>query len=342
MKTGIWLLQLGTPDDSSVGAARRFLIEFLSDPRVIDIPALFRFLLVYGIIAPFRSPKTAEAYQSIWMKDGSPLAVYSRALATELQNILKDRAEVKLSMRYQNPSLEKGWNEWKVSNPEKLIIVPLYPQYASATTGSTLEKVFKILEKEENIPALQIVPPFYDAAFFLDAWAAIARENQILDYEHILFSFHGIPERQVKKTDPTGAHCLEKSDCCAEKNLANRFCYRHHCLQTAAGIAKRLGLSADRYSISFQSRLGRTPWLKPFTDIVVPELPARGIRSLAVFSPSFVADCLETLEELDIRLKTSFISAGGKKFKLIPSLNAHPLWVQGLANHLSQWITAPK
>lgn len=332
-KTGILLLNLGTPDDTSVKSVRRYLRQFLSDPRVIDIPALGRWALLNLVILPFRPAKSAEAYRQIWSAEGSPLLIHTRSLCEQLQALVGPERKVRFAMRYQNPSMTAALDAFQAENVERLIVVPLYPQYASSSTGSCLEELYRLCGSRWNVPHLAIVPPFYDHPAFIEAEVAIAREHlgDMSRYDYLLMSFHGLPERQVTKTDPTGSHCLAQNSCCDRIVAANRYCYRAQCYASARLLAERLGLGPDRYGVSFQSRLGRTPWIRPYTDHLFEELPAKGIKRLAVMIPSFTADCLETLEEIDIRGRESFLGAGGTEFTMVPSLNSHPAWVRAVA-----------
>ncbi len=328
---GVLLINLGTPDAPETGAVRRYLREFLSDPRVLDITPVGRTALLYGVILPFRPQKSAEAYRKIWMPEGSPLLVYGNALRDRLQDALGPGWVVELGMRYQSPSLASAIQKLHARGVRELTVVPLYPQYASSSTGSSLEAVYRLVGAAWNVEALRVLPPFYDRQPFLDAFADVGRPVLAeARPDHVLFSFHGLPERQVKKSDPTGAHCLSRADCCDVQVPANRWCYRMQCFFTARGLAQRLGLEAGKWTVTFQSRLGRTPWIKPYTDLVIPELAQKGVKRLAVFCPAFVADCLETLEEIGIRAKAQFLSVGGEALTLVPSLNAHPSWVRGL------------
>ena len=230
-------------------------------------------------------------------------------------------------MRYGKPSLGSAIEKLRARGVRELTVVPLYPQYASSSTGSSLERVYRLVGEAWNVEALRVLPPFYDRPAFLDAFAAVGRPVLAeARPEHVLFSFHGLPERQVKKSDPTGAHCLARADCCDTRVPANRWCYRMQSFHTARELAQRLGLEVGTWTVSFQSRLGRTPWIKPYTDLVLPELAGKGVKRLAVFCPAFVADCLETLEEIGIRARDQFLSAGGEALTLVPSLNAHPSW----------------
>jgi ferrochelatase len=334
---GVLLINLGTPDAPETGAVRRYLREFLSDPRVLDISPAGRAALLYGVILPFRPKRSAEAYRKIWLPEGSPLLVHGTALRDRLQDALGPGWVVELGMRYGTPSLGSAIEKLRAYGVRELTVVPLYPQYASSSTGSSLERVYRLIGEAWNVESLRVLPPFYDRPAFLDAFADVGRPVLAeARADHVLFSFHGLPERQVKKSDPTGGHCLQRPDCCDTRVPANAWCYRMQCFFTARGLAQRLGLEPGRWTVTFQSRLGRTPWVKPYTDLVIPELAQRGAKKLAVFCPAFVADCLETLEEIGIRGRDQFLSCGGEALTLVPSLNGHPSWVRGLTHMLRQ------
>lgn len=329
-KLGVLLINLGTPESPTTGDVRRYLREFLSDPRVIDIAAPLRWLLLNLVILPFRPARSAEAYRKVWKPEGSPLLVYSRRLADALRGALPD-CDVELAMRYGRPSLRGALLALHERGCERIVAVPLYPQYAASSTGSTVEAVYAAAGELWNTPFLSVVPPFYDHPAFIDAFAQVAAPVlQDFRPDHTLFSFHGLPERQIHRSDASGVHCLRSAACCEVITKSNQSCYRAHCVATAAALRDRLGLAKDATSIAFQSRLGRTPWIGPFTDVVIPELAQRGVKRLAVFCPAFVADCLETLEEIGIRANEQFKQAGGEALQLIPSLNDHPAWVQAL------------
>jgi ferrochelatase len=326
---GLLLINLGTPSAPETGPVRRYLREFLSDPRVLDIHPVARWLLLNLVILPTRPAKSAEAYRKVWMDRGSPLLVHSLDLLEKVRARLPG-VPVELGMRYQEPSLAGALERLLAAGCDRVTVLPLYPQYASSSTGSTLEEVWRLAGRLWNTPALRVVPPFYDHPAFLDAFAAVARP--VLDEvapDLVLMSFHGLPERQVKKSDATGRHCLASATCCDAIVDANRMCYRAHCFATARGLAERLGL-AGKYEVAFQSRLGRTPWIRPFTDVRVQELAAQGTKRIAVLSPSFVADCLETLEEVGLRLREDFLAHGGEELRLVPSLNATDAWVEAV------------
>lgn len=340
--TVVLLINLGTPDAPTPQAVRTYLREFLSDPRVIDLPAPLRFLLLNCIILPLRPKKSAHAYGQIWRpaeagapQGMSPLLHFSLQQEAALKEALKGHpVEVMLAMRYGNPSLTQALLRLQQRNLARLIVLPLYPQYAPATTGSTLELIHNALRTWHNIPALQVTPPFYAQPSVVEAWARSVQEARLEEPQALLLmSFHGLPERQIRTADAQrgGApHCLSHSDCCAQMSEANRNCYRAQCFDTARHIAARLGLGSDAYRISFQSRLGRTPWIQPYTDDVLRELAQSGHKRLLVMCPAFVSDCLETLEEIELRGRERFLQYGGESLRYIPALNAQPLLIQAL------------
>ncbi len=332
MRTGVLLINVGTPDSPDVSSVRKYLREFLTDGRVLTVPALIRWLLVHLIIAPFRGPKSAHAYKSIWTKDGSPLLVNGKSLASSLQQEMGPSFVVRLAMRYGNPPIESVIRELLDEHLcERLIVVPLYPQYSSSATGTAIERVQSILAKRAVIPAVRFVGDFYDNEGFLAAQADIAREKLAsFKADHVLMSYHGLPESHVKAT--TKDHCLAKPDCCKSLGAHNRFCYRAQAFATSRSLAQKLGLSEGSYTVSFQSRLGRTPWIQPFTDMILSDLYKNGVRRLAVTVPSFVSDCLETIEEIGMRAREDWTALGGEDFLLIPCVNSDPRWVKALAN----------
>jgi ferrochelatase len=327
-KKGLLLVNLGTPDAPEPGPVRRYLREFLSDPRVIDVNPVGRWLLLNLFILPFRPAKSAEAYQKIWAKEGSPLLVYSRALTAAVAGRLQGRYEVELAMRYGNPSLPDAVKALRSRGVTEFTVLPLYPQAAASSSSSTLARAYEVLAGAWDVAPVRAVPAFFDHPGFLDAFATVARPVIAeARAEHVLMSYHGLPERHMRKSDPSGRHCLASAGCCEVLTDVNRNCYRAQCFATSRGLAERLGLGRDGYTVSFQSRLGRTPWVKPYTDFVLPELAQRGIKRLAVMCPAFVADCLETLEEVGLRARDQFLQSGGESLTLVPSLNAHPAWV---------------
>jgi ferrochelatase len=328
--TGLLLINLGTPDEPSTPAVRRYLREFLSDPRVLDIGAVGRSLLLNAVILPTRPGKSAAAYRSIWdAKRGSPLLFHSQDLARGVATALGSGWHVELAMRYGSPSIASAMAALQRAPCERIVVLPLYPQYASSSTGTSIERVMELAAEQWVVPALDFVPAFYADAGFLGAFEAVAKPALAdAKADHVLFSFHGLPERQIAKTDATGTTCTFGA-CC--ERLANPTCYRAQCVATATALAGRLGLARDGYTICFQSRLGRTPWIKPFTDVVLDELAKAGKKRLAVLCPAFVADCLETVEEIGIRAVEQFKRAGGEFLALVPSLNATPAWVEAVA-----------
>lgn len=326
-------MNLGSPDSTSVADVKRYLDEFLMDKRVIDYPWLFRLLLVKGLITPSRAPKSAEAYQSIWTKDGSPLIVITRQQQQALQQRIDEPVEI--AMRYGNPSPANAFDNLLKLDPglEEVVAIPLYPHYAMASYETAVEYAKDIHTKNKYPFKLSFIPPFFDEPGYIAAMVENIRPYLNEPYNHILFSYHGIPARHLTKVDPTGNHCMRLPDCCNKPSAAHATCYRHQCFATTKLITAALNIPAAKHSISFQSRLGRG-WLQPFTDIRLEEMPNEGIKKLLIISPAFVSDCLETLEELEERGKESFLNAGGESYKMIPCLNVHPLWI----NALEKWV----
>lgn len=326
---GLLLLNLGTPDAPTPEAVRRYLREFLSDPRVIDIHPIARFLLLNLIILPLRPRRSAEAYQKIWTRDGSPLLLHGRGLAQAVQARLGDGWKVRLAMRYGNPSLQSALSE--LTDCERVVALPLYPQYSSASTGSSLEKLYQLAATPQVTPNLSVVPPFfrdpgYLACFIARSRTVIAKERP----DHVVFSYHGLPERQVKKCDASQRHCLVSADCCSSLSPVNQNCYRAQCYDTSRSLALALGLRDGESTTCFQSRLGRTPWIRPYSDETIDSLLAAGKKRLVVVCPAFVADCLETIEEIGIRAKEDFVSRGGESLTLVPSLNSDDDWADAV------------
>lgn len=341
--TGVLLINLGTPDEPETAAVRRYLREFLSDPRVIDMNPVGRWLLLNLIILPTRPAKSAAAYRKIWGPAGSPLLTHGRALAEAVGDALQpDDAIVTLAMRYGNPSIAAGLDTLRQAGCDRLIVFPLYPQYASSSTGSTVEAVYREASKRWNTPYITVIPPFFGDARFLNAFASVGKPIlNDLQPEHVVFSFHGLPERHIRKSDE-GHGCLENDHCCDELTLGNRNCYRAQCWATARGIARALALSPHQYTMSFQSRLGRDPWIRPYTDETIVNLAKSGTKRIAVYCPAFVADCLETLEEIGIGLKEAFIEAGGDELVLVPSLNSDQVWIDAVVGMLRDVLGQPK
>ncbi len=323
------LINLGTPDSPSVKDVRRYLSEFLNDPRVIDIAPLARMLLVNGIIVPFRAPKSAKIYRMLWTPEGSPLLIYGRKVQQLLQQALPENYTVELAMRYQNPSLDEVLGRMQKAGYHKIILLPLFPQYASSSTGSALEKAMRIIRRWWVIPEISIVGPYFDNPGYIRAFAEKAKIHNPDSFDHILFSYHGLPERQVDKAHRDGKPC-EAHPCRHEINEENRYCYKAECYATTRLLAAELGIPTERYTVAFQSRLGRDPWIQPYSDKVIEELAAKGVKRLLVFSPAFVADCLETTVEIGYEYKDLFEAHGGTHLQLVESLNDSPLWIKTL------------
>jgi ferrochelatase len=330
-KKGILLVNLGTPDNPEVPAVRRYLSQFLMDERVIDIPKFNRTLLVKGIIVPFRSPKTAKLYKEIWNENGSPLLYYSKIQAKLLQGKLGDDYQVELAMRYQSPSIEDALLSLKANLVESIKVIPMFPQYASASTGSVMQLVMELVSKWQTIPPISFVNSFHDNQTMIEIFAENARKHLPETYDHVLFSFHGLPERQLLKCDHTGSYCLKVAGCCETLNDTNKFCYSAQGHDTARLLAKELGLAREKYTVCFQSRLGKEPWVQPYTTDVLKKLAAEGKKRLLVFSPAFVADCLETLYEITVEYHEEFRALGGEHVQLVESLNDHPKFIAALA-----------
>ncbi|MDH5475274.1 MAG: ferrochelatase [Cyclobacteriaceae bacterium] len=337
-RKGILLVNLGTPDSPSVADVRKYLREFLMDERVIDIPFVSRWWLVNLIIAPFRSPKSAKEYAKLWDERGSPLKYFGEDITTSLQKKLGDDYVVKLGMRYQNPSIELVLNQMNTQGVSEIIIIPLFPQYASATTGSVIQKVNEVINKWQAIPALKFVNKFFDYPPFIEAFSENGRKmlNE-KTYDHVVFSYHGLPERQIEKSSREG-YCKKNDSCCSSYHSKNRLCYRAQCFETSRLLAASLGLGEEKYTTTFQSRLGKDPWIQPYTDAVLQQLPQKGIKKVLVFSPAFIADCLETTVEVGETFKDLFLEAGGEVWDLVPSLNNNDVWVECLASMVTSKI----
>lgn len=334
MKRGFLLMNTGSPDSHQVKDLRRYLKEFLMDPHVIDLPWPLRTLLVNGIILPNRPAKSAEAYKQIWTPDGSPLV----HTCTELVNGLNEKMEapVELGMAYGNPSFQSAIGKLLDAGVDEICVLPMFPQYAMATGGSCEDGVTKEMKRRKSSATVRIAPPFYNEPAYIQP---LAKSLADVD-EHILFSYHGLPLRHLKKTDPTGHHCLSSKGCCNEPSFAHDTCYRFQCLFSTREIVKEAHLSEDGYSVSFQSRLGRAKWIEPYTEEMLKKLPAKGKKRLAVICPSFFCDCLETLEEIELRGKEIFLAAGGESFRMIPCLNNSPAafrCLEALMADADQW-----
>ncbi|MBS4063209.1 MAG: ferrochelatase [Chitinophagaceae bacterium] len=332
-KKAILLMNLGSPDSTSVKDLRKYLSEFLMDERVIDYPYLLRLLLVRGIIVPFRAPKSAEAYKSVWTKEGSPLLVLTRQLQEQLQQYVQEPVEI--AMRYGNPTPAAAYDKLMKQVPglEEVIAIPLYPHYAMSSYETAVEYAREVWKKKNYPFKLTFIKPYFDEASYIEALANSIAPYLQQEYDHILFSYHGVPERHIRKGDITGTHCLKVNQCCEVASPAHKQCYRHQCFTTTKLVTEKLNITKEKFSFSFQSRLGREEWLKPYTASRLEEMPKEGIKKLLVVCPAFVSDCLETLEEIAEEGKETFLHAGGEAFTMIPCLNIHPDWVQTLVKY---------
>lgn len=337
MSRGILLVNLGTPDSCGVADVRRYLNEFLMDPCVIDAPWPIRRMIVSGFVLPFRPRRSAHAYSKIWDAagpgTGSPLLHYSRAIQRGAAESLGIPCE--LAMRYGRPSIANALETLRGRGVDDLLLVPLYPQFADSTWTTTEVHVRELAGSTLRVTTL---PPFYANPDYVAAMADLVNDHLPGHWDHLLFSYHGLPERHIARADPTGAHCLKVANCCDTPSPAHATCYRHQCYRTSALVAEALGITADRWSVSFQSRLGRQQWLTPYTDHVLAELPGKGVKRLAVACPAFVADNLETLEEIGMTGRESFLGAGGSEFTLIPCLNDRRGWIDTLVG----WCRLPR
>jgi len=324
----VLLVNLGSPDSTSVEDVRTYLAEFLMDGRVLDAFYPLRWCIVHLGILPKRPAQSAEAYEKIWTPKGSPLVATSRAVAEQLRE--RTGVRVELAMRYRNPSIPDAIRKLRDDGYGEVLLIPLFPHYAMSSFETAVERVREVIAQIAPDMSLAVIPPYYDEPDYIRAMVASADDYLKQDYDHLLFSFHGIPERHLRKSDPTGGHCMISDDCCAGSSIAQRTCYRAQCFKTAEAFVRGAAIPNNKYSIAFQSRLGREPWLKPYTDHVIESLGKAGVKKLLVICPSFVSDCLETLEEMGIRGRQSFLDAGGKDFQLIPCLNEHPLWLDFL------------
>ncbi len=337
MSKGVLLVNLGSPDSTSVGDVRKYLREFLMDGRVLDSNWLVRFCVVNFAILPRRPKESAHAYEKIWLPEGSPLVVTSKRVQAKLQERVS--VPVELAMRYQNPSIETAILKLRQQNVTELFLIPLFPHYAMSSYESAVVRVQKVAGRIAPKMRIEVQPPFFDSPDYISALVASAKNYLEGGYDHLLFSFHGIPERHLRKSDPTGCHCLAKENCCEVPSPAHATCYRAQCFKTVAAFVKQAGVPKEKYSVSFQSRLGRDPWLKPYTDFELLEFPKRGVKKLLVVCPAFVSDCLETLEEIGIRGRETFLSAGGKEFVEIPCLNEHPVWISALEKMVRRFLS---
>ncbi len=328
---GVLLVNMGSPDSPSVGDVRRYLDEFLMDGDVIDVPYVLRRFVVSLFVLPSRPRRSAKAYESIWWREGAPLVVLSRKVRALVQEGVD--APVGLAMRYGNPGIRKGLEELlDARGPEmrEILLIPLYPHYAMSTVRSAVGAVRETLTRMKRDVRLDVLPPFYEDDLYINALAERMRGHLDRDFDHLLFSYHGLPLRHLRKTDPTGRHCLSSASCCDSPSPAHATCYRHQVMRTTVLVAARLGIPAGKHSVAFQSRMGKNKWLGPFTSDEIVRLAGSGVRRLLVVSPAFVTDCLETLEEIGVRGRKLFLDSGGKEFELVPCLNDHPAWIEAL------------
>lgn len=334
-KKGVLLVNLGTPDEPKKSAVYRYLKQFLLDRRVIDYSWLGRNLLVRGIILPFRTGNSTKLYQQLWTPNGSPLKFYGEQLAKGVQEVLGNGYAVELAMRYQNPSIEAALERLLRQQVREINVFPMFPQYASATTGSVHEEVMRVLAKKEVIPAVRFINSYPDYGPMIEIFAENASNYDIGTYDHVLFSYHGLPQRQLRKADEQN-HCLKSPDCCRTLSVKNQFCYSAQCYATTAALVKKLGLKQGSYTTCFQSRLGKEVWAQPYTSEIVEQRAKKGDKRLLVFCPAFVADCLETTIEISTEYQELFHEKGGEHLDLVESLNDHPRWIQAVADFIRQ------
>jgi ferrochelatase len=337
MQRGIILMNLGSPGSAEVKDVRRYLNEFLMDKRVIDYPWLFRALLVKGIIVPFRSPKSAAAYKTIWTSEGSPLIVLTKELQKSLQQQLNEPVEV--AMRYGNPTPEAAYQSLleKLPGLGEVILMPLYPHYAMSSYETAVEYMKEIYNKKNYSFKLTTIKPYYNNDDYIRALTESIRPYLQNEFDKLLFSYHGVPERHIIKGDITGNHCLKDPKCCEIASPAHTFCYRHQCITTTMLVTSQLRLPKDKFELSFQSRLGRDKWLTPYTAQRLSELPKEGVKKIVIACPAFISDCLETLEEIAEQGKETFLHAGGESFTMIPCLNIHPQWVATITKWVKEY-----
>ena len=336
---GVLLVNLGSPDSPEKKDVKKYLRQFLMDERVIVEPLWLRTLLVKGIILNTRPRKSAKAYKKIWWDEGSPLIVLSNRLLKKVNNLTS--VNVSLAMRYGNPSIFDGIKELSEKGITEILLIPLYPQHAMASTETILVLAEKI--RKENFSHIEFtnLPAFYNHPDYIRVLSNSIQDHlKGKEWDHLLFSYHGIPERHIRKTDITNSHCKIDGKCCNNSSPAHEFCYRHHCYETTKKVAKYLELKDGSYSSSFQSRLAGQPWLKPYTDKVVENFANNGTKKMAIVTPAFVSDCLETLEEIGMEAKDDFIEKGGEQFHVIPCLNDNDSWVKVLSRWIDEWAVS--
>lgn len=341
MKKGVLLVNLGSPDSPSPKDVKTYLDQFLMDKRVIDVPYLLRAFLVKGIILNTRPKKSAAAYQKIWWEEGSPLIVLTKRLQAKIQKLVS--VPVEIAMRYGNPSVRTGMKKLTEQGVTDILRIPLYPQFAMATTETIQVHAEKIKQKHFPEVTFTEIPAFYNHPDYIRVLAhSIEDALKGKTWEHILFSYHGVPERHIKKSDITKAHCKIDDQCCRSTSPAHQFCYRHQCYETTRQVVEYLELKEGIYTTSFQSRLGSDPWLQPYTDKTIAQLAQTGIKNLAVVTPAFVSDCLETLEEIAMEGQKIFHESGGTNFTTIPCLNDNDAWANTLSRWIDEWALTQK
>ena len=333
---GVLLINLGSPASPDAVDVKPYLDEFLMDRFVIDVPYLLRALLVRGIILWRRPTRSAAAYARIWWKEGSPLIVLSRRMQEKLRPMVD--VPVSLGMRYGQPSMQSALQELNDQGVTEVLLIPLYPQHAMASTVTVEVLAEELREKQFSHMVFTKVSAFYNRPGYVRSLAnSIQKELDNFEWDHLLFSYHGIPERHIRKTDVTKSHCKIDNSCCITPSPAHEFCYRHQCTETTRQVVEQLGIPEGKYSQTYQSRLAGDKWLEPYTDIEVNQMPARGIRNLAVVTPAFVTDCLETLEEIGLEASHQFRERGGKEFRTIPCLNDGDEWVATVSGWINEW-----
>ncbi len=334
-RSGVLLVNLGSPDSPEVPDVREYLDEFLSDPRVVDVPWPIRQAVLKLIILPFRPADSAEGYEEVWESDGAPLINTTENVADQLRERVD--APISIGMRYRKPSIAKGVDELVDQGVRDIFLIPLYPHYAMSSYETVVAKTREVVDEHDRSLDLTVQPPFYDDDDYIDALVDSAGAYLERDFDKILFSYHGVPERQITKRDPSGCYCLKMDDCCKKTHPAQAMCYRHQVHATTWAFADRVGLSEDQYEVTFQSRVGPDAWLKPATADRLEELPSEGAKNVLVMCPAFVSDCLETIEEINLEGREIFMEAGGKEFDLIPCLNEHPKWIGLLEKFIRQF-----
>ena len=335
-------MNLGSPNSTEVSDVKKYLTQFLMDERVIDYPWLLRKILISGIIVPFRSPKSAEAYKKVWTKEGSPLVVITKQQQAALQQHVEEPVEI--AMRYGQPTMESAFEKLltRVDGLEEVLAIPLYPHYAMSSYETAVEHAKTVHKQNKYDFKLSFLQPFYSEAHYIDALSEAIRPYLQQDYDQILFSYHGLPQRHMTKADPTNSHCLKVANCCEVPSAAHATCYRHQCWTTTQLITEKLQIPKEKTGFSFQSRLGREEWLKPYTALRLEELPKEGVKKLLVVCPAFVSDCLETLEEISMEGKEEFLHAGGEEFTFIPCMNVQPLWIKALETYVKDFAGGNK